>query len=80
MMTYCNTDPDCPAEIRESLARIEAAAGEYAVSHSSPCGLVAYYDEGETAPWRIADDWASERFATPDAAEDAASEWAEAVQ
>lgn len=75
--TYCNTDPTCPTEIKAALDRIEAAAGDYAVSRSNPCGLAAYYDEGEALSWRIADDGASERFATADEAEAAAAEWAE---
>lgn len=75
MATYCNTDPNCPAEIREALDRIEAAAGNHAVSDANPCGLAAYYDSGEAQPWRIADDGVSASFATADEAVAEAELW-----
>lgn len=64
-------------EIQTALDRIEAAAGDYAVSDNNPCGLAAYYDEGKEKPWRIADDQASMSFATAEEAEAEAEEWAE---
>ena len=67
-------------EIQEALKQIEAAAGDYVASGENPCGLCAYYDEGEPKPWRIADDHASERFATPGEAIAGAEAWAEAMR
>lgn len=75
MATYCNTEAACPEAIRAELTRIEEAAGDYAVSHKNPCGLAAYYDEGNPLPWRIAEDGASDQFATADEAADAAESW-----
>lgn len=62
----------------EELKRIAEAAGDYAASDHNPTGLVAYYDEGAALPWRIADDHATEVFATAEEAEQAAEAWAEA--
>lgn len=72
------TEIDKP--ITASLEAIESAAGSYRTSASNPCGLSAYYDEGCDKPWRIADDQASESFATAEEAEHAAAEWAEAME
>jgi hypothetical protein len=77
--TYCNTDPKCPDEIREQLNRIEGALGEYATTSDNPCGGAAYYEEGESKPWRLlyCDGAQSEYFATADEAVDAAESYAE---
>jgi hypothetical protein len=68
------------AEIQEAIKQIEAAAGEYVASGENPCGLCAYYDEGEPKPWRIADDGNSSRFATLAEAIAEAKEWADAMR
>ena len=61
--------------IKYKLHLIEDAAGKYAVSAKNPTGLVAYYDEGQKNPWRIADDVVSESYATPEQALSAAATW-----
>jgi hypothetical protein len=67
-----------PAEIEARLTEINEALGDTVAIHESPCGTVAYYDEGETLPWRIADDHASESFATAEEAVIAAAAWVDA--
>lgn len=68
------------SQIDVTIDLIEAAAGSYRVTGSNPCGLAAYYDEGEEKPWRISDDQASESFATPQEAMEGARAWAEAME
>jgi len=77
--TWNAGEPGCPATIDATLRQIEAAAGDYAASDANPCGLAAYYDEGESCPWRIGDDQASETYATADEAEAGAEAWAAAM-
>ncbi len=67
-------------EIREALDRITTAAGSHAVSKSNPCGVVASYEPGHALPWVVADDWYSDRYETAEAAEQAAREWAVALE
>ena len=78
-MTFCNTDPNCPAEIREALNQIEDALGEHATTDANPCGGAAYYDVGEALPWRLlyADGCGDESFATAGEAVAAAEDYAE---
>ena len=64
-------------EIDAALHRIESAAGPARCSDRNPCGLAAYYDEGDDRPWRIADDHTSASFATADEAAAAAATWAD---
>jgi hypothetical protein len=77
LKSYCNTDPNCPTDIKAELDAIEAAAGGYAVSDANPTGLAAYYDVASPTPWRIADDGGSESFATAEEAREAAADWAD---
>lgn len=77
--TYQVGDKNCPEHIRVQLERIEEAAGDYADGNIHPCGLVASYRRGEELPWRIADDWASEEFATAAEAVAGAAEWVKAM-
>jgi hypothetical protein len=79
MASYCNTDPNCPAEIREALNRIEAGLGDYATTDDNPCGGAAYYHEGEERPWRLlyCDGGESEYFTTADEAAEAAKGYAD---
>jgi hypothetical protein len=79
MATFCNTDPRCPAEIREQLNRIEDALRGYATTDVNPCGGAAYYEDGKEMPWRLlyCDGAESDRFATADEAVDAAENYAD---
>ena len=65
------------AEIKAGFEAITDALGEWVASDQSPCGpVVAYFDDGESSPWRITDDWNTESFATLDEAVAGAEAWA----
>jgi hypothetical protein len=66
-------------EIEAGTKQIEEAIGDYLCTHNQPCAAAVYYDEGEEKPWRIADDGASERFATVEEAVAGAEAWQEAM-
>jgi hypothetical protein len=54
----------CPDGIIESqLRKLEAALGSARCTARNPCGTSAYYDVGESKPWRLADDQNWESFA-----------------
>ena len=61
--------------IQDRLNAIESALGVAAASDDNPCGAVAYHDDGEAKPWRIADDSCGESYATFEAALSAAPKW-----
>lgn len=63
------------AEIEVALARIDAALGDALASNTNPTGAFAYYDEGHEQPWRISDDYVTERYDTAQEAEVAAADW-----
>ena len=61
--------------IQDRLNAIEFALGVAAASDDNPCGAVAYHDDGEAKPWRIADDSCGESYATFEDALAAAPKW-----
>lgn len=61
------------------IEKIESAFGDYRCSHEQPCAGVAQYDAGAEKPWRVSDDQASESYATPEEAMEAAEAWAETM-
>jgi hypothetical protein len=66
---------DCPKDIYDVLTRIEESAGSGRASSDNPCGLIAMHIFGDERPWRIADDWSSDQFATAEEAAEAAEDW-----
>ncbi len=65
------------AQISLWISAIEKALDNAVATHDQPCGAVAYFDAGEKLPWRIADDYYSQNWASPEEALAAASTWAE---
>ena len=64
------------AATKVQLADLQNLLGKAGVSDSNPCGAVAYYDEGSTRPWRIADNWTSKTIFTYVEARRKARDWA----
>ncbi|MDH3719348.1 MAG: hypothetical protein OES79_14610 [Planctomycetota bacterium] len=57
------------------IAEIRRALGEAYCTRDNPCGAEVHYDHDEPLPWRIADDWISERYESFDQAIAAARHW-----
>lgn len=55
--------------------RLYEIIGPYKCTVQNPAGVYFYFDEGEEKPYRIADDWASENFATYEELLVAAHKW-----
>lgn len=62
-------------EITLHLDAIRAALGQAIASDANPTGALGYYDPGEPLPWRISDDYWTERYTAPEEAIAAARKW-----